>query len=78
VYREWDTMGGPAGDNGNDLEPAALRAVPELARFRDQLGEATGHTPRLAGSGSTWFVEGHHEGPSHVLVKTVPAGWTVF
>jgi 4-diphosphocytidyl-2-C-methyl-D-erythritol kinase len=78
VYKAWDEMGGPVGENGNDLEPAAVAAVPELARFRDQLGDATGQTPRLAGSGSTWFVEGHHHGPGHVLVKTVPAGWSAF
>ena len=24
VYRAWDALGGPAGDHGNDLEPAAL------------------------------------------------------
>ncbi len=78
AYRTWDQMGGPTGENGNDLEPAAVQAVPELAQFRDQLGEATGQTPRLAGSGSTWFVEGHHHGPGHVLVKTVPANWSAF
>ena len=60
VYRTWDELGGPHGEHGNDLEPAALAAVPELARWRDLLGDATGQTPRLAGSGSTWFVEGDH------------------
>lgn len=58
VYEMWDEMGGPQGDNGNDLEPAALQAEPRLAEYRDLLAEATGQTPRLAGSGSTWFVEG--------------------
>ena len=62
VYRTWDDLGGPAGDHGNDLEPAALAAYPDLARWRDQLGDATGLRPRLAGSGSTWFVEGAHPG----------------
>lgn len=60
VYRAWDELGGPAGEHGNDLEPAALAAFPELARWRDLLGDATGQQPRLAGSGSTWFVEGDH------------------
>ncbi|MBT8241168.1 MAG: 4-(cytidine 5'-diphospho)-2-C-methyl-D-erythritol kinase [Acidimicrobiia bacterium] len=78
VYKTWDGMGGPTGENGNDLEPAAVEAVPDLVPFRDQLGEATGQVPRLAGSGSTWFVEGHHPGPGHVLVRTVPAGWSAF
>ena len=58
VYEMWDEMGGPQGDNGNDLEPAALQTEPRLAEYRDRLAEATGQTPRLAGSGSTWFVEG--------------------
>jgi 4-diphosphocytidyl-2-C-methyl-D-erythritol kinase len=58
VYAAWEELGGPAGDHGNDLEPAALRVEPRLALWRDQLGAATGSTPRLAGSGSTWFVEG--------------------
>ncbi len=58
VYARWDELGGPVGDNGNDLEPAALAVEPRLAIWRDQLGDATGRTPRLAGSGSTWFVEG--------------------
>jgi 4-diphosphocytidyl-2-C-methyl-D-erythritol kinase len=58
VYAKWDELGGPTGDNGNDLEPAALAVEPRLAIWRDQLGDATGRTPRLAGSGATWFVEG--------------------
>ena len=62
VYRAWDELGGPTADGPNDLEPAALHVVPELARWRDALGDATGQTPVLAGSGSTWFVEGAFEG----------------
>jgi 4-diphosphocytidyl-2-C-methyl-D-erythritol kinase len=62
VYRTWDELGGPVGEGGNDLEPAAVRAVPELARLRDAIGEATGHRARLAGSGGTWFVPGDHAG----------------
>lgn len=58
VYRKWDELGGPKGENGNDLEPAALAVAPELHEARDALGNATGQTPRLAGSGSSWFVEG--------------------
>ena len=63
VYRTWDDMGGPTGDQGNDLEPAALRAVPELAQWRDRIGDAIGRRPLLAGSGATWFVEGHVQVP---------------
>ena len=58
VYQKWDELGGPTGHNGNDLEPAALALKPELATARDLLGDQTGQTPRLAGSGSSWFVEG--------------------
>lgn len=72
VYREWDRLGGPQGDNGNDLEPAALSMAPDLARWRDELARATGQRPRLAGSGSTWFVEGDHPGPGRVVTRTVP------
>jgi 4-diphosphocytidyl-2-C-methyl-D-erythritol kinase len=70
VYRAWDELGGPTGENGNDLEPAALAVAPELARWRDELGDATGLTPRLAGSGSTWFVEGDFPGRFRVVTRT--------
>ena len=59
VYRTWDEMGAPTGDNNNDLEPAALRAVPELAIWKSRISEAIGRMPTLAGSGSTWFAMGH-------------------
>ena len=58
VYRRWDELGGPTAGGPNDLEPAALAVAPVLAVWRDRLGEATGQTPQLAGSGSTWFVAG--------------------
>lgn len=74
VYTMWDEMGGPQGENGNDLEPAAIRAEPRLAEYRDLLAEATGQTPRLAGSGSTWFVEGDHPGPARRVVRTSQLG----
>jgi 4-diphosphocytidyl-2-C-methyl-D-erythritol kinase len=61
VYRMWDELGGPSGAT-NDLEAAAIAVAPELAAWRDRLGEATGVTPVLAGSGSTWFVEGAYAG----------------
>ncbi len=73
VYRKWDELGAPTGDNGNDLEPAALAVEPDLARYRDNLGDVTGETPRLAGSGSTWFVEGRYDGEGLTVVETVPA-----
>jgi len=58
VYKAWDELGGPTGDNSNDLETAACVVEPRLLSYRDALGNATGQTPRLAGSGSTWFVAG--------------------
>ena len=72
VYRAWDGMHGwPSGDSrrgaeggsagGNDLEPAALLVEPRLARWREAFEELTGRDARLAGSGSTWFVEGSVE-----------------
>jgi 4-diphosphocytidyl-2-C-methyl-D-erythritol kinase len=76
VYRAWDDLGGPTAEGPNDLEPAALAVEPRLAEWRDRLGGATGRTPVLAGSGSTWFVEGSF--PSvrgGVVVRAVPNGW---
>ena len=88
VYRAWDEA--PTHDGPNELAAAALAVEPRLARWRDALGELAGSEPRLAGSGSTWFVEG---GPADagtadgaalrvggetgrlVRVHTVPAGW---
>ena len=67
VYRAWDRMGGPTGENGNDLEPAALAVEPRLAQWRDHLGGMTGATPRLAGSGGTWFVDGSFPGAGLVV-----------
>jgi 4-diphosphocytidyl-2-C-methyl-D-erythritol kinase len=70
VYRVWDDLGGPAGAQQNDLEPAALAVEPSLAQWRDRLGTLTGQNPQLAGSGATWFVEGAFEGPGLVTVVT--------
>ncbi len=73
VYRRWDEMGGPRGSNGNDLEPAALEVEPRLDQYRRALEQATGQTARLAGSGSSWFVEGAYPGDDRIVVGTVPA-----
>jgi 4-diphosphocytidyl-2-C-methyl-D-erythritol kinase len=72
VYRAWDALGGPTAAGPNDLEPAALTVEPGLARWRDRLGEATGQAPVLAGSGSTWYVEGAYPGAGRVVARTVP------
>lgn len=82
AYRAWDELGGPTADGPNDLEAAALHVEPGLARWRDLIGEATGVTPVLAGSGATWFVPGEHvtalaalgdEGGDVIVARTVPA-----
>ena len=72
VYRAWDELGGPTGPGGNDLEQAALHVEPRLAEWRDQLRAATGADPCLAGSGSTWFVEGEFPGSGRIVVTTTP------
>jgi 4-diphosphocytidyl-2-C-methyl-D-erythritol kinase len=88
VYRAWDAR--PSHEGPNHLAAAALSAEPRLARWRDALGDLTGCEPRLAGSGSSWFVErwppqagtdtlpellaGREKGRL-VRARTVPAGW---
>ena len=59
VYRAWDALGCPKGDQGNDLEPAAIHAFPELGQWKKAIEKATQQSPLLAGSGATWFVLGH-------------------
>jgi len=73
VYRAWDELGGPFGPGANDLESAALAVEPRLRDWRDRLAGATGAEPVLAGSGSTWFVDGSFPGDGRVVVHTVPA-----
>ncbi len=69
VYAAWDRLhptgsatgassDGPAPAGVNDLEGAAVAVEPRLAAWRDHLAELLGRRPWLAGSGSTWFVEG--------------------
>jgi 4-diphosphocytidyl-2-C-methyl-D-erythritol kinase len=81
AYRAWDELGGPTGDGPNDLEPGAIAVVPELARWRDRIGELCGERPVLAGSGATWWLPGKHsnalavlndEGAQIVAARTVP------
>jgi len=71
VYRAWDELGGPIGPGANDLERAALHVEPRLTEWRDRLGDATGRQPSLAGSGSTWFVEGEFPGDDRLVVHTI-------
>jgi 4-diphosphocytidyl-2-C-methyl-D-erythritol kinase len=68
VFRAWDELGGPIDEvTDNDLTAAAIHVVPELARWGDRITEATGQPARLAGSGATWFVEGHQAGLEEAL-----------
>ena len=73
VYKHWDEMGGPVGDNGNDLEPALLCYMPEADQYKNRLAEISGKIPQLAGSGSTWFVEGSFPEEGCQVVKTIPS-----
>ena len=71
VYEAWDRLGGPTVGGSNDLEPAARTVEPQLAEWGDRLGNATGRTPMLAGSGGTWFVEGSFpDVPGAVVART--------
>jgi 4-diphosphocytidyl-2-C-methyl-D-erythritol kinase len=88
VFRAWD--GGHREEGVNALTAAALAVEPRLAAWRDALGDLSGQVPTLAGSGSTWFVEGGPPGAGAqdqpllelrgvtgrlVRARTVPAGW---
>ena len=73
VYKHWDEMGGPAGENGNDLEPALLSYMPEMIQYKNRLAAISGKEPQLAGSGGTWFVEGEFFNEDCRVVKTVPS-----
>ncbi len=73
VYRAWDELGGPTSVGPNDLETAALVVEPRLAEWRDHLVRHSGATPVLAGSGSTWFVEGEYPGDGFCVARTVAA-----
>ncbi|CAN5141876.1 4-(cytidine 5'-diphospho)-2-C-methyl-D-erythritol kinase [soil metagenome] len=72
VYRSWDSLGRPEGEHGNDLEPAALAVSPALHAYRERLAQASGLIPRLAGSGTTWFVVGAFPGGDRIVVRTAP------
>jgi 4-diphosphocytidyl-2-C-methyl-D-erythritol kinase len=73
VYAAWDSLGGPVGDFGNDLEPAALAVEPRLGWWRDVLADAAGRRPRLAGSGGTWWLESGREELAEVQQRIAAA-----
>jgi len=63
VYRAWDRLAASGrlfdgGMTSNGLEAAAVEVEPRLTEWKRTLEEATGLPAHLAGSGSTWFVEG--------------------
>ena len=75
VYKTWDEFAserhrGSEPASTNDLEAPAVRLEPRLLEWKEALAAASGRHPQLAGSGSTWFVEGpveevptiHHAG----------------
>jgi 4-diphosphocytidyl-2-C-methyl-D-erythritol kinase len=69
VYRAWDELGGPIGEHGNDLEPAAVVVEPRLAWWRDLISAVAGERPRLAGSGGTWYLERDPEVAAQLAVE---------
>ncbi|MGA8726854.1 MAG: 4-(cytidine 5'-diphospho)-2-C-methyl-D-erythritol kinase [Acidimicrobiales bacterium] len=63
VYKTWDELaserhGGSEPASTNDLEAPSVRLEPRLLEWKEALAAASGRHPQLAGSGSTWFVEG--------------------
>jgi len=95
VYARWDERSRDGlqvpEDEPNHLTRAALDVEPRLSAWRDLLAERTARQPVLAGSGSTWFVEGAPadlcvadgerlviggEAGRLIAVRTVPGGWT--
>ncbi len=51
----------------NDLEPAAIKVEPQLETWKKKIFNATGVEPTLAGSGSTWWLDGRFENLSNQL-----------
>ncbi len=70
VYRAWDGSAAPPATGATTSSRPRWPSSPG-GRVADRLGEATGQVPQLAGSGSTWFVEGAYPGPDRVVVRTV-------
>ena len=79
VYRAWDALGGPTEPGRNDLLAAAIAVEPRLAQWQARITTAAGVEPHLAGSGATWFLDGHHPdlraalADAHVVLTTTTA-----
>jgi len=63
VYRAYDELTDscrkPLRVSGvNDLEPAATKVEPRLAEWKKKISHHAGTEPTLAGSGSTWWLDG--------------------
>lgn len=64
VYRAFDQLTNfcktPLRHSGvNDLEPAALIVEPRLIEWKQKITQVCGFEPTLAGSGSTWWLDGN-------------------
>lgn len=73
VYRAWDDLvaDGRRPSGANELEEAAIAVEPRLSDWRVRIESACGVQPVLAGSGSTWWLDGHHPVLSSALSDAV-------
>ena len=76
VYRAFDQLTDfgrtPIKHAGvNDLEPAAIKVEPRLAIWREKISQACGVAPTLAGSGSTWWLDGNFENLTEQIADAV-------
>jgi len=55
----------------NDLELAAIKVEPRLEIWKQKIAQAAGVEPKLAGSGSTWWLEGKFENLADQLTGAV-------
>ena len=61
VYQAWDDLekaGNNTTNDQNHLQQAALVVEPRLLEWHDKIVQASGQAPVLAGSGSTWWLDG--------------------
>ena len=48
-----------------------------MEEWKEALEKHTGKTARLAGSGSTWFVEGNYPGEGFIVAHTTPENFKI-